>query len=189
MPLPSLFERSQSPCIGCKNQFEDKEYCSEHCEKLREWQPDRDKVAMQGDGQEFIIDRAIILTKKCDCGEQLIFQEGVVFCCECLELFVRVNIEDTPKVIVDLRDFGFEFDQIAEILSLTELWVRRKWMETTGEKIEPKPQPNQKVDMEKLVKWKEQGKSSHWIASQFDTSARYIRKVYKKWREKNEREN
>ena len=116
----------RSPCIGCEREHLSKDGCSEECEVLMEWQEaDCPGVRKRLKHENM---RRLMGEDHCVCGGLLVFEEGVWFCRDCLEVYVRARgfSSDWKKDFVEkMQALGLTFRAVAAVMGVTEKHLRR----------------------------------------------------------------
>lgn len=111
-----------SPCALCVRLSQDKEMCAFTCKLLAEWQVRQGYVSERRKGQIGELVEGNRLTCERD-GKRLVYEDGVLYCPQCLQVYFRCEAEDNQGVIDAMLQAGFDPGEVAEVLEVMRGWV------------------------------------------------------------------
>lgn len=132
-----LNEYVSSPCCGCEKEFEDKEECCLRCDRLRQWQVKDDPAFIDKlvEGSERgDLRKARRCGYRCErCGGRIRFLDGVVYCRDCLRVFVRTDDHEVVKgakrsagkAAKRMKKAGWDWEHMARVLRMNVRYVQK----------------------------------------------------------------
>ena len=174
-----MYTTNSSPCRLCERREQIEKGCWKACERLRKWQWQDDpslgtKLRLIAESRPKGVER--LKDGRCDrCAGKVVHEEGVVFCVECLRIFLRMPKVSKEKVAGELVKRDWDVHDISDLLGVSLSHVYRAKRVATG----VTKRGTAREVIEEMVRRARSGWTSFQLEKEYGLHRRTIRRLLK----------